>query len=400
MKKLLATSFILSFLFLLFFIGKVSANPNFAPPGFVARDFFKPVCTSSDPSTPRCHAKVVTDKDGNASVSGIPSGYSPAQFLKAYKLGTGLATSGSVTLAIIDAYDDPNIKTDLDKYNSTFGLPFFPSCTSGVTTSCFKKVNQLGQTSSYPAVNAGWALETSLDVEVAHAICQNCKILLVEANSNSYANLMAAVDTARSLGANVISNSYGSSEFSGETTYDSHFQGSSAAITFSSGDAGYGVEYPAASKYVTAVGGTTLQLNSDYTWKSESVWNGAGSGCSAFEPKPSFQTDNLCSNRTVTDISADADPVTGAAVYDSVRYQGKSGWFKVGGTSLASPLIAGTYALSGNYARGTMYNSLVATSLHDVLTGSNGNCGNYLCTAGTGYDGPTGMGTPKGAGAF
>jgi len=205
--------------------------------------------------------------------------------------------------------------------------------------------------------------------------------------------------------ADVISNSYGSGEFSGETSYDSHFNHPGIAITFSSGDNGYGVEYPASSKYVTAVGGTTLNLNSNSTYNSETVWSGTGSGCSAFELKPTWQKDNLCSKRTVADVSADADPNTGAAVYDSVKFQGQSGWFKVGGTSLSSPLVAAVYALagvpSGSSANSLPYSSGNSTNLHDIVSGSNGSCrGTYLCTGVSGYDGPTGLGTPNGLAAF
>jgi subtilase family serine protease len=206
----------------------------------------------------------------------------------------------------------------------------------------------------------------------------------------------------------VVSNSWGGGEFSGETTFDTHFSTANKPITFSSGDSGYGVEYPAASQYVTAVGGTTLRVNADNSYKSEAVWTGAGSGCSALEPKPTWQKDAGCIRRTVADISADADPNTGAAVYDSVPYQGASGWFQVGGTSLASPLIAAVYALAGNaagigdaqYVYGHATYGASGT-LHDVTSGSNGSCGgSYLCTGKTGYDGPTGRGTPRGTGGF
>ena len=171
-------------------------------------------------------------------------------------------------------------------------------------------------------------------------------------------------------------------------------------ITASTGDAGYGVEYPAASPYVVAVGGTTLALNGDNTYAGETAWVDGGSGCSTYEPKPSVQTDSGCSKRAVADVSADADPNTGAAVYDSVPYSGQSGWFQVGGTSLASPLIAAVYALSGNTSNGLApYGNPGA--LHDVTGGSNGTCSpSYLCTAGPGYDGPTGLGTPNGLAAF
>jgi subtilase family serine protease len=330
----------------------------------------------------------------------LPKGYGPTQFHTAYNLPAN--STNPATIAIVDAYNHPSIKADLDTYNSTFGLPSFPSCSASVTTSCFTKVNQRGGT-SYPSTNSGWALEIALDVETAHQTCQNCKLILVEADSNSYANLMTAVDEARALGATVISNSYGSSEFSGETAYDSHFNHPGTAFTFSSGDNGYGATYPAASPYVTAVGGTSLSLTSTNTRQAESVWNGAGSGCSAFELKPSFQHDSGCSRRTIADVSADADPNTGAAVYDSVRYQGRKGWFQVGGTSLAAPLIAGVYALAGNLTTLAPANSMPYTSssnLYDVISGSNGTCGTYLCNGGSGFDGPSGLGSPIGFGAF
>jgi hypothetical protein len=182
-----------------------------------------------------------------------------------------------------------------------------------------------------------------------------------------------------------------------------HFNHIGVPITFSSGDGGYGVEYPAASQYVTAVGGTTLNLNSNNSYKSESVWSGAGSGCSAYEPKPSWQKDSGCIRRTVADVAADADPNTGAAVYDTVRDQGRSGWFQVGGTSLASPLAAAVYALAGNASSTSdgSYPYAHTSALHDVTSGSNGSCGgSYLCTGVVGYDGPTGNGTPNGTAAF
>jgi subtilase family serine protease len=329
------------------------------------------------------------------------------QFRTGYSLGNGQASTSQI-VAIVDAYNDPNILSDLNVYSDTFGIPRLPACVGAIASSatpCFQKVDQRGGT-AYPQTNAGWALEISLDVEIVHAVCQNCSILLVEADSNSFANLMAAVDRAATLGANEISNSYGGGEFSGESSYDSHFNRTGVAITVSSGDSGYGVEYPAASLFVTAVGGTTLNLNSNNSYNSESVWSGAGSGCSAYESKPGFQSDPSCAKRTVADVSADANPNTGAAIYDSVRYQGRLGWFKVGGTSLASPLIAAVYALAGGVSAGTYGNSVPyangnSGNLHDITSGSNGSCGgSYLCTGVAGYDGPTGRGTPNGTGAF
>jgi len=357
----------------------------------------RPVCPGpAAPGTSRCHARVITDTRGIPLATVGPSGYGPAQFRTAY----GLPSSASKvqTIAIVDAYNDPNIESDLAVYSMQYGLP---ACTSG--NGCFKKVNQTGG-SSYPTTNAGWALEISLDVEIVHAICPNCKILLVEATTNSVANLLKAEDYARTH-ANIVANSWGGSEFSSETTstYDGHFNHVGIPITFSSGDNGYGVQYPASSQYVTAVGGTTLMLNSNNTRKSETVWAGAGSGCSAYEPKPTWQKDKGCIRRTVADVSADANPNTGAAVYDTVRYQGRSGWFKVGGTSLSSPIIAAMYALAGNGASTIdgSYPYSHSSGLFDVTSGSNGSCaGSYLCTGKAGYDGPTGLGAPKGTTAF
>ena len=355
----------------------------------------RPVCPgSAAPGTARCHSHVITDARGIPNASSSPTGYGPAQFRTGYSLtATG---SSSTTIGIVDAYDDPNIESDLGVYSNQFGLP---ACTTA--NGCFKKVNQTGGT-SYPAKNAGWAVEISLDVEIAHAICPSCHILLVEATTNSFANLLTAEDYAAAH-ATIVSNSWGGSESSSETSNDTHFNHLGTPITFSSGDGGYGVEYPAASQYVTAVGGTTLNLNSNNTYKSESVWSGAGSGCSAYEPKPSWQLDKGCIRRTVADVAADADPNTGAAVYDTVKDQGKSGWFQVGGTSLASPLTAAVYALAAN-ASSTVdgsYPYAHTSSLHDVTSGSNGSCGgSYLCTGVVGYDGPTGNGTPNGTTAF
>ena len=355
----------------------------------------KPVCPGpAVAGAARCHSQVVTDQKGSPNAASAPSGYGPVQF----RTGYGLTATGSssTTIGIVDAYDDPNIESDLGVYSTQFQLP---SCTTA--NGCFKKVNQTGGT-SYPAKNAGWALEISLDVEIAHAVCPSCKILLVEATTNSFANLLTAEDYAVGH-ATIVSNSWGGGESSSETSNDSHFNHIGTPITFSSGDGGYGVEYPAASQYVTAVGGTTLNLNTDNTYKSESVWSGAGSGCSAYEPKPTWQTDAGCGLRTVADVAADANPNTGAAVYDTVRYQGRSGWFQVGGTSLASPIIAAVYGLAGN-ATSTVdgqYPYLHKTSLHDVTSGSNGSCGgSYLCTGVVGYDGPTGNGTPNSTSAF
>jgi len=356
------------------------------------------VCSLPIPAVAGCDADVVTNSLGTPLASSTPpsGAYAPGQFHSGYNLPT--SAPNAQTIGIVDAYDDPNIASDLTTFDNYYGLP---ACTT--SNGCFTKVNQSGGT-SYPSSDSGWALEISLDVETVHAICQNCKILLVEASSASFADLGTAENEAVTLGATAISNSWGGSEYTSETSDEaSYFHHPGVAITAAAGDAGYGVEFPAASQYVTAVGGTTLNLNSNGSYGSESVWSGTGSGCSQYEPKPAWQHDAGCSKRTVNDVGADADPNTGAAVFDSVRYSGQSGWFQVGGTSLATPLIAAVYALAGT-ATSDVYGSAPygnAGLLHDVTTGSDGSCsGSYLCTAGVGYDGPTGLGTPNGVGAF
>ena len=357
------------------------------------------VCGAPTRGHAACASRVVT-KAGRTLAASSPSGYGPAEFQTAYSLPSA-TNGGGQTIGIVDAYDDPTAEKDLGTYSTQYGLP---ACSTA--NGCFRKVNQNGGT-KYPKKDGGWALEISLDLQVAHAACPNCKLLLVEASSNSFTNLLAAEDYATAH-ATVVSNSWGGSESSSETGYDSHFN-RPVPITVSSGDNGYGVEYPAASRYVTAVGGTTLNLNPDDTRASETAWNGSGSGCSGYEAKPSWQADPGCSQRTVADVSADADPNTGASVYDSTPYctfwifNCTTGWYQVGGTSLASPLVAAVYALAGNGSATTYgsYPYLNPGSLYDVTVGSNGSCGgSYLCTAGPGYDGPTGLGSPTGTGGF
>jgi len=355
----------------------------------------QPVCPGpAAHGSGRCHARVVVDERGHPKATAVPSGaYGPAQFRGAYKLPSASGGSGQ-TIGIVDAYDDPNIESDLAVYSTRFGLR---SCTTA--NGCFKKVNQTGGT-KYPAKNAGWALEISLDVEIAHAICPNCKILLVEATTPSFANLLVAEDYAKAH-ATVVSNSWGGGEFSGETTFDTHFSTANKPITFSSGDSGYGVEYPAASQYVTAVGGTTLRVNADNSYKSEAVWTGAGSGCSVYYTKPAWQTDSSCAKRMEADVSAVADPATGVAVYGPVNSRG-SAWLVFGGTSVAAPLVGGIYGVNGgtvNY--GSDPYGAAAGILNDVTSGSNGSCPYaYFCNAVGGYDGPTGLGTPNGITGF
>lgn len=361
----------------------------------------------SAPGTARCHAHIVTDSGGNiladhgrggahmnagVTRNATPSGYGPNDLRSAYGItGTG---SAATTIAIVDAYGYTNAEADLGVYRSQYGLP---ACTTA--NGCFKKVNQSGVQGSYPRQNTGWAQETALDLDMASAMCPGCKILLVEANSTSFGDLAAAENTAASLGAHVISNSYGGGE-SGSNTYESAYNHAGVAITVSSGDSGYGVQFPASSPHVTAVGGTHLTTAANSRGWAETAWTSAGSGCSTVYAKPSWQTDTLCTKRMEADVSAVADPNTGVAVYGPVTST-RSGWQVYGGTSVAAPLIGGIYGVNAgsvNYGSNP-YGS--TSNLNDVTSGSNGSCGGtYFCTSGGGYDGPTGLGTPKNATPF
>ena len=368
----------------------------------------KAVCAKAQgPDTAGCDAKVVTALDGVTplATTSYVYGYGPADLASAYKLTSGAAP----TVAIVDAYDNANAASDLAAYRNQFGLP---PCT--VASGCFKKVNQSGNATPLPSGNTGWGQEIDLDIEMVSAVCPQCKILLVEASSNSLTDLGAAVNRAATMGAAAISNSYGTSgEFFGETSYDSYYNHPGIAVTVSSGDSGYGVEFPAASNHVVAVGGTSLVRNTSTRGWSESAWSGAGSGCSAFYSKPSWQSDPSCAARMEADVSAVADPNTGVAVYDSYGSSGGANWYVFGGTSVASPIIASVFGLAGNagtvdYAARLLYAN--PGGLFDVTSASNGNCTRgrghgssgaaYFCTAGPGYDGPTGLGTPNGTTAF
>jgi subtilase family serine protease len=364
-------------------------------PSFFISDYHRPAnvreaCAGPAPvGFARCIALVRTDSV-TANLMPDFASYGPADLRAAYALPSTSGGAGQ-TVAIVDAYNDATVASDLTKYRSTYGLP---ACTTA--NLCFKKVNEAGSaTGPFPANNAGWAQEISLDVDMVSAVCPKCHILLVEASTASFTDLAASVDTAARLGARTISNSYGGGEFSGEVAAQSHYNHPGVMITASSGDSGYGPQFPAASQFVTAVGGTSLTHNGA-TW-AESVWAGAGSGCSAFMPKPAWQKNTGCPRRTIADVSAVADPNTGVIVV----YSG--GFYVFGGTSVSSPIIAAVYALAGNAALlhygSNPYSHTAA--LHDVTTGSNGTCAPaYLCHGVAGYDGPSGLGTPKGAGAF
>ena len=357
--------------------------------GAIRPDGAAEVCARPQPGFASCHSLIRLDQVGPDS-----GAYGPADLISAYKLPP--APPSTQTVAVVDAFDDPNAEADLGVYRSHFGLS---ACTT--SNGCFSKVNEAGNKSPLPRGDVGWAVEMSLDVDMVSAICPACHILLVEGNSNSFSDLATSVDTAAALGANAISNSYGGGE-SGGFGENSHYKHPGHMITASSGDNGYGggPQFPADSDWVTAVGGTSLMHGMNARGWTETAWSGAGSGCSTISPKPAWQHDPLCTMRTISDVSADAAPFPGVVVYDSY---GEPGFISVGGTSASSPMIASVYALKGNAGAlnfgSRSYSHLRA--LYDITMGANGSCGGtYLCTAVPGYDGPTGNGTPKGVNAF
>jgi len=344
---------------------------------------YRAVCPGPALASARCHAQVVTDTHGNPLASPSATGLSPAQIRSAYNFPTGSTAGAGKTIAIVDAYDDPTAESDLGVFSSQYGLP---ACTSAPANGCFKKVNQNGGT-AYPRKDAGWALEISLDIQWAHAIAPGAKILLVEASSNSFADLLAAEDYAKGH-AQYVSNSWGASEFSSESSYDSHFSQSGVSFFVSSGDSGLPAEYPSASPNVISVGGTTLHFSGG-NFQSETGWSGSGGGCSAYESKPSSQITgsvNCGGKRATPDVSLDADPASGVSVYDTTRYQGQTGWFTVGGTSASSPMWAARSADAGVTVNSAyVYGSSIA--FRDITSGNNG------ADALVGYDLVTGRGS-------
>ncbi|HEY1451716.1 MAG TPA: S8 family serine peptidase [Solirubrobacteraceae bacterium] len=379
----------------------------------------------------------------------------PADLLSAYSL-KGAVPPSAQTIALVDAYDDATIAADLEVFDKQFALP---ACNEA--NGCLRKVNQNGKAAPLPAssgsLERGWAQEIATDVEVAHGVCQSCRILLVEAKSNANSDLYAGEQTAVALGANEISNSWGGQEASSDSPVFNH---PGIVITASAGDDGYldwfsgtpseFAEYPASSPHVIAVGGTRLTLSASKAWESETVWNdggtsggtiegsgASGGGCSGHFTAPAWQQSvanwaavGCGSARAVADVAADGDPYSGVAVYDSTESpQGEKGWAAIGGTSVASPIIASIFALAGG-AQGAAYPARLLyeneqqdpASLHDVTVGANGACqkkfhkntgisgctsteaaqscsARLICLAAPGFDGPSGVGTPRGLAA-
>jgi subtilase family serine protease len=377
-----------------------------APSGLAVR-------TSNPPFRVKVIGRLPSGKPKLASTS--PTGLSPGAVQSVYSL-SGLSPSSGAgagqIIAIVDAYHDPNALSDLNTFNAQYGYAPLSACTSLAQSGpCFQQADPQGT----PKVNSGWVLEESLDIEWAHAEAPAAKIVLVEAASNSDTNLFNAVTYANSIGATEVSMSWGGGEFSGETAYDADMTHAGTSYTASAGDSGHGAEYPAASPNVIAVGGTTLNGCSGTScagFTSETTWSGSGGGAAADEPIPGYQssytgpvsgastiTALTGSKRGIPDVSFDANPSTGVSVYDSTRYQGQSGWFTLGGTSVGAPNWVGVLA-AGNAAGKTalqghsaIYSGGYATNLRDITSGTNGTCGTD-CTAGSGYDLVTGLGSP------
>jgi hypothetical protein len=338
-----------------------------------------------------------TPAAGTTSGAAAPPGAgTPAYLQQAYDLTYLSQTAGgSDTVAIVDAYDDPSAASDLATFRSTYGLP---PCTTA--NGCFRKLNEYGQASPLPAADSGWQVEESLDMDAVSSLCPNCHILLLEATP-SVSDLDTAIATAQSLGANQVSNSWSAS--SSQPFGTSSFPGIS--VLASTGDAGYAGpgwdNYPAAFPGVTAVGGTTLSAAgtaSSARGFTETAWSnsggeGGGSGCDLNEPKPSYQSDTGCTGRSYADVSADANPETGLGIYDS----GDGGWLLVGGTSLSSPLTAAFEAVTGVNGTTAGWAYKDSALLNDPVSGTSGSCSiYYICNAGPGYDGPTGIGSISG----
>jgi len=353
------------------------------------------------------------------SVVSLSGGYAPQTIWTAYGFGSLSCTHTTTidwtdpslcghgqTIAIVDAYDDPNIASDLQTFDTQFGLP---SCT--VTNGCFVKSAPSGI-----KANSGWALEISLDVQWAHSIAPGAKIVLVESSDNSLGNLLGGESTAVKTGAQQVSNSWGGSEFSGESSYDYYFNSPTTSFFVASGDGGHGVEWPAASPYVIAVGGTMLNVDGSGNYLGETAWSDSGGGLSAYEPKPSYQNSFLSgTQRGIPDVAYDGNPNTGVYVYDSVPINGQAGWWVVGGTSAGAPQWTGISAIANSQnaklasasfgtsnalygaasgAESSPQTNPYLTNYHDITSGSNGNCGS-VCNTGPGYDEVTGLGSPQ-----
>lgn len=360
-----------------------------------------PLVSPGDHVPPRGYARPPVHLKFAATTS--PSGgIAPWKIRHAYGLNLVNNKGAGQTIAVVDAYDDPNIEADLAVFNAHYGLS---PCT--VASGCLRKIYASG---SKPSANAGWAVEISLDVEWAHAIAPQAHILLVEAASNSLTDLLHAVDVAVRSGAGVVSMSWGASEFSGERTFDTHFAINGVTFLAASGDSGHGAEYPATSPYIVGVGGTSLVADASGNYVSEKAWSYSSGGLSAYELEPSYQSslpipNDSSGKRGSPDVAYDA---AGFLLYDSVPYQGFSGWFLAAGTSAGAPQWGAIVAIANSLRRAqgkatlshthfALYGPAKANyagNYHDVSSGTNGTCGT-LCTAAVKYDYVTGLGSPR-----
>jgi subtilase family serine protease len=323
-------------------------------------------------------------------------GFTPQQIRRAYGFDQIAGKGAGQTIAIVDAFDHPNIEEDLSVFDSAFGLP---PCTT--QNGCFRKVYATG---SKPSMNSVWAFEIALDVEWAHAIAPEARILLVEAATDSLDALLAAVDVAvgSSLKPTTVSMSWGGSEFPSEVSEDSHFIVQDNITFFAaSGDSGRGVMYPAASPYVMGVGGTSLRLDKDGNYVSEKAWSGSGGGLSSVELEPIYQTSFPIPNnpqhmRGTPDVAYVGDPNTGVAIFDSIPYQNSVGWAEAGGTSVGPPQWAALFAITNSMrakkaplvgSGGILYDAAKKqpSDFRDVSKGR----------AQLGYDYVTGLGSPQ-----
>jgi subtilase family serine protease len=373
---------------------------------------------------------VIHEAAGASLATPPTSAFAPNDIRHAYGFDLVSNEGAGQTIAIVDAYDDANIEADLGIFSKQYNLP---SCTTA--NGCFLKVYASG---SKPSANSSWSVEIALDVEWAHAIAPQAKIVLVEAKSYALSDLLTGVDVAVRHGASAVSMSWTTAEFSSERNFDNHFVATGVTFLAASGDAGYGVNYPAASPDVIAVGGTSLTLDANKNYQSETAWSGSGGGISAYEHEALYQEDlpipdDSRGSRGVPDVSFNANPGTGYAIYDSIAVSGATGWFQVGGTSAGTPQWAAAIAIANSlrtaarkanlgsvnvalYASATAPASSTSTfdlSVHGnpaslvnrataagagyffpVTSGTNGNCGN-VCDALSGYDFVTGLGTPR-----
>ena len=342
-----------------------------------------------------CLARVRSDETSHIKPFANPAGLGPADLASAYKLDASKAPT--VTIAIVDAFHYPNADSDLATYRSQFGLP---PCTKA--NGCFKVVNQNGAASPLPGnspANDDWTVEAALDLDMASAACPSCKLVLVEAQDDQGTGLFVSQNAAAALpGVVAISDSWGGPSDGSDVSEDSQFFNHPGVAIFvatgDNGNTGSTPDYPSTSAHVIGVGGTSLVKSTTAArgW-TEGAWSGAGSSCSKLIAKPAFQPQTVCAKRAASDVSAVADPNTGLAVFNA----GSGGWIVVGGTSAASPFVAGVYARYGLATNDASFAYQHAAQFFDVTTGKNGSCGTILCNAGAGWDGPTGIGTPNGA---